>query len=111
MRRVSAEIVDDGDYFEVSAAWADNIVCAFARLGGYTVGLVANQPQSLAGVLDIHSSEKAARFVQFCAAFNVPLVTLVGVPGFLPGINQEHGGIIRHSAKLRYAYCYRAACP
>jgi acetyl-CoA carboxylase carboxyltransferase component len=105
VRRVIAETVDDGDYFEVSAAWADNVVCALARLGGHTVGVVANQPQSLAGVLDIHSSEKAARFVQFCDAFNIALVTLVDVPGFLPGIDQEHNGIIRHGAKLLYAYC------
>lgn len=105
VRQVIAEIVDDGDVFEVSSAWADNIVCAFARMGGLTVGMVANQPQSLAGVLDIRSSEKAARFVQFCDAFNIPLVTLVDVPGFLPGVTQEHGGIIRHGAKLLYAYC------
>ncbi|MCG8916938.1 acyl-CoA carboxylase subunit beta [Actinokineospora sp. PR83] len=105
VRDVVAEIVDDGDLLEVSADWADNIVCAFAQAGGHTVGVVANQPRSMAGVLDIHSSEKAARFVQFCDAFNLPLVTLVDVPGFLPGVTQEHGGIIRHGAKLLYAYC------
>lgn len=85
--------------------WATNILCCFARLDGHLVGLVGNQPQSMAGVLDIHASEKAARFVQICDSFNVPLVTLVDVPGFLPGVAQEHGGIIRHGAKLLYAYC------
>ncbi|MFI1968248.1 methylmalonyl-CoA carboxyltransferase [Streptomyces cinnamoneus] len=105
MRLVIEEIVDDGDCVEVHASWATNIVCALARLGGHVVGLVANQPASLAGVLDIHASEKAARFVQMCDAFSIPLVTLVDVPGFLPGKDQEHGGIIRHGAKLLYAYC------
>lgn len=105
MRRVIEEIVDDGDYFEVHATWAMNIVCAFARLDGQVVGIVANQPAVLAGVLDIHASEKAARFVQSCDAFSIPLITLVDVPGFLPGSEQEHGGIIRHGAKLLYAYC------
>jgi acetyl-CoA carboxylase carboxyltransferase component len=81
------------------------VLCALARLDGHVVGLIANQPQSLAGVLDIGASEKAARFVQFCDSFNIPLVTLVDVPGFLPGVDQEHGGIIRHGAKLLYAYC------
>jgi acetyl-CoA carboxylase carboxyltransferase component len=80
-------------------------VCALARIGGRTAGVVANQPLVRAGVLDIHSSEKAARFIQFCDAFNIPLVTLVDVPGFLPGVDQEHRGIIRHGAKLLYAYC------
>ncbi|MCM2424850.1 acyl-CoA carboxylase subunit beta [Streptomyces sp. RKAG337] len=105
MRRVIEEIVDDGELMEIHARWATSIICTFARLGGQVVGIVANQPQSFAGVLDIHSSEKAARFVQMCDAFNVPLVTLVDVPGFLPGVSQEHGGIIRHGAKLLYAYC------
>jgi methylmalonyl-CoA decarboxylase subunit alpha len=105
MRAVVAEVVDDGDLFEVHANWATNIVCAFARLDGHTVGIVANQPASLAGVLDIHASEKAARFVSTCDAFSVPLVTIVDVPGFLPGTEQEHDGIIRHGAKLLYAYC------
>jgi len=105
MRAVIEEITDDGEYFEVRELWAPNIICALARLGGQPVGIVANQPQQLAGVLDIHASEKAARFVQFCDAFNIPLVTLVDVPGFLPGVDQEHGGIIRHGAKLLYAYC------
>ena len=104
-RRVVTEIVDGGEYFEVSEAWAQNVVCALARMGGHTVGIVANQPSVLAGVLDINASEKAARFVQFCDTFNIPLVTLVDVPGFLPGVDQEHGGIIRHGAKLLYAYC------
>ncbi|MER5541049.1 acyl-CoA carboxylase subunit beta [Streptomyces sp. NPDC002589] len=105
MRVVIEEIVDDGDLFEIQSAWATNIICGFARLDGHVVGIVANQPSSMAGVLDIHASEKAARFVQHCDAFNVPLVTLVDVPGFLPGVDQEHGGIIRHGAKLLYAYC------
>ncbi|MFF6813411.1 acyl-CoA carboxylase subunit beta [Streptomyces sp. NPDC012403] len=105
MHQVIAELVDDGDYMEVHERWATSVVTALARLDGQVVGVVANQPQSFAGVLDIHSSEKAARFVQLCDAFNIPLVTLVDVPGFLPGVDQEHGGIIRHGAKLLYAYC------
>ncbi|MFD3722351.1 acyl-CoA carboxylase subunit beta [Streptomyces sp. NPDC058674] len=105
IRGVIEEVVDDGDYFEVQPAWATNVVCALARMDGHVTAFVANQPTSLAGVLDIHASEKAARFVQFCDAFNIPLVTLVDVPGFLPGVDQEHGGIIRHGAKLLYAYC------
>ncbi|SEK75511.1 acyl-CoA carboxylase subunit beta [Streptacidiphilus jiangxiensis] len=105
MRRVIEEIVDDGEYLEVHERWAPNIVCALARLDGEAVGVVANQPAAMAGVLDIHASEKAARFVTMCDAFNIPLVTLVDVPGFLPGVDQEHGGVIRHGAKLLYAYC------
>ncbi|WP_371749146.1 acyl-CoA carboxylase subunit beta [Streptomyces sp. NBC_00280] len=105
MTRVIEEIVDDGEYLEVHERWARNIICALARLDGQVVGIVANQPQTLAGVLDIEASEKAARFVQFCDSFNIPLVTLVDVPGFLPGVGQEHDGIIRHGAKLLYAYC------
>nr|WP_206441628.1 acyl-CoA carboxylase subunit beta [Streptomyces boncukensis] len=105
VREVVREVVDDGECFEISEAWAANVVCALARLDGHTVGIVANQPQSLAGVLDIEASEKAARFVQFCDAFNIPIVSLVDVPGFLPGVGQEHEGIIRHGAKLLYAYC------
>ncbi|EPD59804.1 acyl-CoA carboxylase subunit beta [Streptomyces sp. HGB0020] len=105
MRRVIEEIVDDGEYLEIHERWSTNVLCALARLDGHVVGLIANQPQSLAGVLDIGASEKAARFVQFCDSFNIPLVTLVDVPGFLPGVDQEHGGIIRHGAKLLYAYC------
>jgi acetyl-CoA carboxylase carboxyltransferase component len=105
MRDVIEEIVDDGYLFEVHEHWAANVVCGLARLGGEVTGVVANQPTTQAGVLDIHASEKAARFVRFCDAFNIPLVTLVDVPGFLPGVHQEHGGIIRHGAKLLYAYC------
>jgi propionyl-CoA carboxylase beta chain len=105
MKTVIAAVVDDGDFLEIQPLYADNIVCGFARLGGYSVGIVGNQPHSLAGVLDIDSSEKAARFVRTCDAFNIPLVTFVDVPGFLPGTAQEWGGIIRHGAKLLYAYC------
>ncbi|WP_031090996.1 carboxyl transferase domain-containing protein, partial [Streptomyces sp. NRRL WC-3549] len=105
MRQVIEEIVDDGEYLEVHERWATNIICALTRLGGQVVGVVANQPRSLAGVLDIEASEKAARFVQLCDAFSIPIVTLLDVPGFLPGVGQEHGGIIRHGAKLLYAYC------
>ncbi|KUL31174.1 acyl-CoA carboxylase subunit beta [Streptomyces regalis] len=105
IRKVIEEVVDDGDYFEVHPAWATNLVCALTRLDGHVVGIVANQPASMAGVLDIKASEKGARFVQFCDAFNIPLVTLVDVPGFLPGVDQEHDGIIRRGAKLLYAYC------
>ncbi|GHF71504.1 acyl-CoA carboxylase subunit beta [Streptomyces griseosporeus] len=105
IRAVIEEVVDDGEFFEVHPLWATNIVCAFARLDGHVVGIVANQPAAMAGVLDIEASEKGARFVQFCDAFNIPLVTLVDVPGFLPGVDQEHDGIIRRGAKLLYAYC------
>ncbi|GHI03112.1 hypothetical protein Scel_14330 [Streptomyces cellostaticus] len=90
---------------EVHERWATNIIVALARMDGNTVGIVASQPRSMAGALDIDASEKAARFVQTCDAFNIPLVTLLDVPGFLPGVDQEHGGIIRHGAKLLYAYC------
>lgn len=105
VRAVIALIVDDGDYMEVHAGWARNLVCALGRLGGEPVGIVANQPAVMAGVLDNDASEKGARFVQFCDAFGIPLVTLVDVPGFMPGIRQEHQGIIRRGAKLLYAYC------
>ncbi|MGW2651104.1 acyl-CoA carboxylase subunit beta [Streptomyces sp. NPDC001393] len=105
MRRVIEEIVDDGDHLELHEAWAANVVCTLARMGGRVVGIVANQPSNMAGVLDISASQKAARFVQMCDSFNIPLVTLVDVPGFLPGVDQEHGGVIRHGAKLLYAYC------
>jgi acetyl-CoA carboxylase carboxyltransferase component len=105
MKKVIAEVVDDGEFFEVNALWAMNIVCGFARVDGHVVGIVGNQPQVLAGCLDIEASEKAARFVRTCDAFNIPLVTFVDVPGFLPGTNQEYDGIIRHGAKLLYAYC------
>ncbi|HCB34279.1 MAG TPA: methylmalonyl-CoA carboxyltransferase, partial [Acidimicrobiaceae bacterium] len=105
MKRVIAAVVDDGDFFEYHAAWAGSIVCGFARIDGRPIGVVGNQPMMMAGVLDIASSEKAARFVRFCDAFNIPLLTFVDVPGFLPGVDQEHNGIIRHGAKLLYAYC------
>jgi acetyl-CoA carboxylase carboxyltransferase component len=98
-------IVDNGDFYEVSPRWARNLVCGFARLDGRPVGIVANQPAVLAGVLDIDASEKGARFVRTCDAFNIPLVALVDVPGYLPGSDQEHGGVIRHGAKLLYAFC------
>ncbi|GAA2762252.1 acyl-CoA carboxylase subunit beta [Streptomyces paradoxus] len=105
MRRVIEEVVDHGDFLEVHERWAPNILCGLARIAGEVVGIVANQPIALAGVLDIRASEKAARFVRMCDAFNVPLLSLVDVPGFLPGVDQEHGGVIRHGAKLLYAYC------
>src|SRR6476659_4379487 len=105
MHDVVRRVIDDGEFLEVHAAWATNIICGFARLGGHPVGIVANQPRSLAGVLDIDSSTKAGRFVRTCDAFNLPVVTFVDVPGFLPGTSQEWGGIIRHGAKLLYAYC------
>lgn len=104
VRDVIEVIVDDGDYLEVQPLWAANIVCALTRLDGHPVGIVANQPQVLAGALNIDAAEKAARFVRTCDAFNIPLVTLVDVPGFLPGVDQEHAGIIRRGAKLIYAY-------
>ncbi|MBQ28529.1 MAG: methylmalonyl-CoA carboxyltransferase [Acidimicrobiaceae bacterium] len=105
MKDVIAEVVDDGEFLEYHAAWAGSIVCGFGRIDSRSVGIVGNQPMVMAGVLDIESSEKAARFVRFCDAFNLPLLTFVDVPGFLPGVDQEHGGIIRHGAKLLYAYC------
>jgi propionyl-CoA carboxylase beta chain len=104
MKRVIHAVVDDGAFLELQELYAENIVCGFARLGGHAVGIVGNQPHALAGVLDIDASVKAARFVRTCDAFNVPLVTFVDVPGFLPGTAQEWGGIIRHGAKLLYAY-------
>jgi propionyl-CoA carboxylase beta chain len=105
IKEVITRIVDDGDFFEIHADYAMNIVVGFARLGGKPVGIIANQPAHLAGVLDIDSAIKGARFVRFCDAFNIPLVTFEDVPGFLPGTVQEHGGIIKHGAKLLYAYC------
>ncbi|WP_285735198.1 acyl-CoA carboxylase subunit beta [Nocardiopsis sp. ATB16-24] len=105
VRSVIEEIVDNGEHLEIHPDWAPNIVCSLARLGGQTVGIVANQPNFQAGALDMEASEKGARFVQFCDAFNIPLITLVDVPGFLPGVEQEHQGIIRRGAKLLYAYC------
>jgi acetyl-CoA carboxylase carboxyltransferase component len=104
MHQVIGSVFDEGEFFEVHGHWAQNILCGFARLGGHTVGIVANQPQVLAGTLDIASSTKGARFVRFCDAFNIPLVAFVDVPGFLPGTEQEYGGIIRHGAKLLYAF-------
>jgi propionyl-CoA carboxylase beta chain len=97
-------VVDNGNFLEVHAMWARNIVCGFARFGGRSVGIVANQPAFLAGVLDIDSSKKAGRFVRFCDAFNLPIVTFVDVPGFLPGVDQEHFGIITHGSKLLFAF-------
>jgi propionyl-CoA carboxylase beta chain len=104
MREVIRLIVDDGEFFEVHEHYARNIVCGFSRLDGFSVGVVGNQPAQMAGVLDIESSEKAARFIRTCDAFNVPIITFCDVPGFLPGTTQEWGGIIRHGAKLLYAY-------
>ncbi len=97
-------IVDDSEFFEIQELYAANIVIGFARLEGQTVGFVANQPMVLAGVLDVDSSDKAARFIRYCNAFNIPLCTLVDLPGYLPGIEQEHAGVIRHGAKVLYAY-------
>jgi len=104
IKRAVRLVVDDGEFLELHERYAENIVCGLARLGGHVVGVVGNQPRSLAGVLDIDSSVKAARFVRTCDAFNIPLVTFVDVPGFLPGTDQEWRGIIRHGAKLLYAY-------
>ena len=104
MAELVSLVVDDGEFFQVHQHWAGNILTGFARLNGHVVGIVGNQPKILAGTLDISSSEKGARFVRFCDAFNIPLVTFVDVPGFLPGTNQEYGGIIRHGAKLLYAF-------
>ena len=105
MVEIIETIVDDGEFFEVHEHFAKNILVGFARMDGHAVGVVANQPANLAGTLDIEASEKAARFVRFCDAFNIPLLTFVDVPGFLPGVDQEHNGIIRHGAKLLYAFC------
>ncbi|MFZ1519815.1 MAG: acyl-CoA carboxylase subunit beta, partial [Ignavibacteriaceae bacterium] len=104
MKEIILNLVDEEDFFEVHKDYAENIICGFARLGGMSVGIVANQPQVLAGVLDINSSVKSARFVRFCDAFNIPLLVLVDVPGFLPGTEQEWNGIIRHGAKLLFAF-------
>jgi len=105
MKDIIKSIVDNGDFVEVHELYAENIVVCFARMGGRSVGIVANQPAYLAGALDINSSNKAARFIRFCDAFNIPVVTLVDTPGYLPGTDQEHNGIIRHGSKLLYAYC------
>ena len=104
MHEVIRRIVDAGDYLEVQSHFAENLIVAFARIGGQTVGIIANQPNVKAGSLDIDSSDKAARFIRFCNAFNIPLVTLVDVPGFMPGVEQEYGGIIRHGAKMLFVY-------
>lgn len=104
MKEVIRSLVDDGEFFEIQKLFATNIVIGYARLDGKVVGIVANQPKVMAGCLDVDASDKAARFVRFCDAFNIPLLTLVDVPGFLPGVNQEHTGIIRHGAKMLYAY-------
>jgi acetyl-CoA carboxylase carboxyltransferase component len=105
MAEVVRTCVDDGEFFEYFPHFAKSIICGFSRIDGKPVGIVGNQPKILAGVLDIESAEKAARFVRTCDAFNIPLITFVDVPGFLPGVDQEYGGIIRHGAKLLYAYC------
>ncbi len=104
MTEVITRLVDDGEFTEIHSAFAPNMICAFARIQGRSVGVVANQPLHQAGVLDINASEKAARFVRFCDAFGIPLLTLADVPGYLPGADQERGGIIRRGAKLIYAY-------
>src|SRR2546428_1984929 len=104
MKAAISALVDEGSFTEVQEHFAQNLVIGFARLDGEVVGIVGNQPRILAGALDINASVKGARFVRFCDAFNIPLVTFVDVPGFLPGIAQEHGGIIRNGAKLLYAY-------
>jgi propionyl-CoA carboxylase beta chain len=104
MKELIYAIADEGDFFEIQEAYARNIITGFIRLEGQTVGVVANQPMVLAGCLDIDSSRKAARFVRFCDAFSIPILTLVDVPGFLPGVAQEYGGVIKHGAKLLFAY-------
>jgi len=104
MKTVITTVVDNGDFFEVQPYYATNMITGFARIGGKSVGILANQPKSMAGCLDINASDKASRFISICDSFNVPLVTFVDVPGFLPGVNQEYGGIIRHGAKMLYAY-------
>jgi propionyl-CoA carboxylase beta chain len=104
IKELITKVVDDGEFFELKADYAKNIVTGFARMQGSTVGIVANQPMILAGCLDINSADKGARFVRFCDAFNIPIITFVDVPGFMPGTAQEYGGIIRHGAKLLYAY-------
>ncbi len=105
IKEIIKSVVDDGKFFEIHELFAENIVVGFARMGGRSVGLIANQPLFLAGALDIHSSVKAARFVRFCDSFNIPIITLVDTPGYLPGSDQEHNGIIRHGSKLLSAYC------
>jgi propionyl-CoA carboxylase beta chain len=104
MKELILKVVDEEDFFEISKDWAKNIVCGFGRIGGQSIGIVANQPQTLAGVLDIDAARKAARFVRFCDAFSIPLVTFVDVPGFMPGTRQEQGALIKHGAKLLFAF-------
>ena len=104
VRDIIRALSDESEFFEIQEMWAANITIGFARLNGSTIGIVANQPLVLAGVLDVDSSDKAARFIRYCDAFNIPLLTLVDLPGYLPGIDQEHNGVIRHGAKLLYAY-------
>jgi acetyl-CoA carboxylase carboxyltransferase component len=104
MRRVIASVADYHDFFEVQPYYAQNIITGFARVGGQAVGIIASQPQVMAGCIDINASDKSSRFISICDSFNVPLLTFVDVPGFMPGTNQEYGGIIRHGAKLLYAY-------
>jgi acetyl-CoA carboxylase carboxyltransferase component len=104
MKDVIKAIVDDGEFFESSRQWAQNMITAFARMNGQVIGIIANQPSYLAGCLDINASDKATRFIRFCDAFNIPLLTIADVPGFLPGSHQEWGGIIRHGAKLLWCY-------
>jgi acetyl-CoA carboxylase carboxyltransferase component len=104
MVKVIENIVDNGDFLQIHKSYAMNIIVGFGRIGGQSVGIIANQPKFLAGVLDVNSSDKAARFVRFCDAFNIPLITLTDVPGYLPGVGQEHNGVIRHGAKLLYAF-------
>ncbi len=105
VKQLLRAVLDGGELLEYHAMWALNLVCGFGRIGGQVVGVVANQPQVLAGVLDIDASEKGARFVRTCDCFNIPIVTFVDVPGFMPGTDQEHGGLARRAAKLLYAYC------
>jgi propionyl-CoA carboxylase beta chain len=105
VKKIITRVVDNGEFFEIQPLWAQNIVIGFGRLNGKTIGIVANQPAHYAGALDINSSMKAGRFIRFCDCFNIPIITFVDVPGFLPGIEQEHGGIIKHGSKLLYAYC------
>src|SRR5690606_15960157 len=104
MKELIEKVVDEGDFFEIQPNYAKNIIIGLARIGGQTVGIVANQPMVLAGCLDIDSSRKGARFVRFCDCYDIPIVTFVDVPGFLPGTAQEYGGIIKHGAKLLFAY-------
>jgi propionyl-CoA carboxylase beta chain len=104
MKELILKVVDEADFFEISPDYAKNVITGFARMDGETVGIVANQPQVLAGVLDIDSSRKAARFVRFCDAFGIPIITFVDVPGFMPGTKQEQGGLIKHGAKLLFAF-------